>query len=810
MEKRGKVKEESKISSLSRNLKKKLLVVDSRKSKNQETDAPTAVVSDHVKSKYDIDLINSALNKHFIFTSLPDENRSALIERMRFYSLGPNEIIFEQEQVGNNYFIIVSGSLQVIVNGKPVHVLKERDSFGELALLHDTPRTASIVTLEKSTLWGLDRGTFRSALEALNAQNYSENRSFIETVPLLQVLTNNQKELLVSSFSTLKFRPRERIVIEGDTGDLFYIIKEGVVSCSKLGNEIRQMFAGDFFGEQALLYNSVRTATITSVTEVKCIAIGRERLGKVLGNQLQHILYQNTKRIALEKSEILKLLNPTQMIKVINSLVVQIYKKASVVVPAGQVKGSKLWVVLKGKVIDRRGIVHGDVFQCIGDQDITRPLSSDTFEDLISENEVTVASISREEFLTSIGGEFSSVSSSNEASAALHKVQVFKNLSQDRFSALVSALTVVDYEPGQLILQQHSEGSSFFIVISGKVDIIRNGVNIRTITKLDYFGERSILNHEPRTASVVANGPVSCWLLSQSDFFRILDDNIRTQLVKRIELQDDTISLPEISIVRLLGKGMFGNVFLAAKRDQKTLYALKTVERRKIERFEIQENLVLERKVLMQLDHMFIMRLVKTFKDSKRIYFLTEFVKGMDLFDVLRELNLVTDQDSKFYSANLILILEHLHERDIIYRDLKPENVMVDEEGYLKLIDFGTAKIVTSRTYTVVGTPHYMAPEIIIGKGYGVAADYWSLGIILYEFLCGGVPFGENEEDPYAIYEKVMERKLIYPAFVDPRLPAKPFIEQLLNKNPGVRTGGSIENLKMNPWLAYINWVRSN
>ena len=96
----------------------------------------------------------------------------------------------------------------------------------------------------------------------------------------------------------------------------------------------------------------------------------------------------------------------------------------------------------------------------------------------------------------------------------------------------------------------------------------------------------------------------------------------------------------------------------------------------------------------------------------------------MNLFDVLRELNLVSDRDSKFYMSCMILILEHLHDRDIIYRDLKPENVMVDEDGYLKLIDFGSAKIVNGRTYTIAGTPHYMAPEVITGKGYGVAADY--------------------------------------------------------------------------------------
>jgi cGMP-dependent protein kinase len=183
-----------------------------------------------------------------------------------------------------------------------------------------------------------------------------------------------------------------------------------------------------------------------------------------------------------------------------------------------------------------------------------------------------------------------------------------------------------------------------------------------------------------------------------------------------------------------------------------------------------------------------ILKLVKTYKDERRVYFLTEYVKGMDLFDVLRGMGLCNDADAKFFTSCLVLILEHLHERDIIYRDLKPENVMVDEMGYPKLIDFGTAKAVRGRTYTIVGTPHYMAPEVIIGKGYGLNADFWSVGVMLYEFICGGVPFGEEEEDPYAIYEKVLERRLRFPNFLDANFPAKEILEVFLNKSPQMRT----------------------
>ena len=113
------------------------------------------------------------------------------------------------------------------------------------------------------------------------------------------------------------------------------------------------------------------------------------------------------------------------------------------------------------------------------------------------------------------------------------------------------------------------------------------------------------------------------------------------------------------------------------------------------------------------------------------------------------------------------------------------------------------------RTYTTVGTPHYMAPEVIIGKGYGITADYWSVGIMLFEFICGGVPFGEEEEEPIKIYEKILAHQLIYPNFIDPRIPAKGMIEQLLSKNPALRTGGTIENLLKHPWFQGLDWVRN-
>ncbi|OMJ75567.1 hypothetical protein SteCoe_25263 [Stentor coeruleus] len=802
-------KEESKSSlhHLPRNpAKKRAPVNDARRVSRVAIDAPNALVVDKPKGPRDIEMITNALGKHFIFTSLSEENRATLISQMKYYTLAPHEIVFEQQQPGVNFFVVASGQLEVLVNSRKVNVLNPGDSFGELALLHDSVRSATVLTVDRSTMWGLDRKTFRSAVESVNAQNYQENKRFIESVPLFQALTSIQKETLVGSLSTLKYRAKERIVNEGDPGDLFFIIKEGSVMCSQGGKDIREMSRGEFFGEQALLYNCVRTASVVGITDVKCVALGRDRLTKVLGSQLQQIIYQNSKRMAIDRSEVLSKLDSEQISRLISLMRVETYLKGRIVIPAGFNKGAKLFILLKGKLKTRSGTIVGDVLICLGDKDIA--VSSNTVyeEEIIADSDCDIAEVSRQQFEESIGGHFEQATANNEALAALKRVQVLRGLSQEKLSSLITALRIQDFENGDVIIHQNTPGESFYIIKSGRVDVIRDGASVRSITKLDYFGERSVLFNESRTATVIASGNVSCWVLHRQDFLRLIDENIRQNLVKRIELQDDNISLADLVCVKILGKGMFGNVFLVADKNRSRLYALKTVSRKKIERYEIQENLVLERKILLQLDHSMILKLVRTFKDSRRIYFLTEFVRGLDLFDVLRQLNLVSDRDSKFYIACLVLMFEHLHERDIIYRDLKPENVMIDDEGYPKLIDFGIAKIVQGRTYTVVGTPHYMAPEVITGKGYGLAADYWSIGIMIYEFVCGGVPFGEDEEDPYVIYEKVIQRKLVYPSFVDIRMPCKPMIEQLLSKNPAMRTGGSINNLKSHPWFHGFNW----
>ena len=794
-------------------VKKKKAAVGVNPTAVQVREASNAVVSEKEKSMVDKELILHSLQTQFIYSTWTEEQRAYVVSAMKFYTLAANEVIFEQGQPAVNFFVVASGEVEILSNGVRRNVPQKGAGFGESALVHNVPRTASARTTSATTMWGLDRETFKHFIEGVNAQNYEENKQFINSIQIFQVLTPSQKEDLLQALQSIQYPAGTRVVAQGEQGEVLYIIREGTVVCTKDGKEIRRMGKGEFFGEQALLYGGIRTATITTADSVKLVSIGRSDLQNVLGSQLLQVIYRNSLRIALDRSETLRKLNSDQSDRLIAAVRVATYTAGQVVIPQGTPLGSSLFVVLKGSVRKANGPeVVGDTFACLGDTQLIRKTEAVYDSDIIVASEsADIAVLTRQEFEQSIGGSLDAATQNNEVLKVLKRVQLLRGLPNEKLLELTQALRLREFTDKEVIIKQNSPGDSFFIIESGRVDIFRDGVNLRTITKHDYFGERSVLFGDARTATIIAKGPVACWVLEKSEFYRVIDEQVRNQLMKRIALQDDTIAFGDLVVVKALGKGMFGNVYLTTQPKTRALYALKAVSRTKIEKYNIKDNILLERKVLLQLDHTMILKLVKTYKDATHVYFLTEFVRGLDFFDVLRKMEgLVSNKDARFYTGCMMLILEHLHEREIIYRDLKPENIMVDEEGYMKLIDFGTAKIVQGRTYTIVGTPHYMAPEVIIGKGYGMSADYWSMGAILFECICGRVPFGEEEEDPYQIYEKILQNTFSFPPWVkaDVISQVRGVLDVLLSKNSAMRTSGSLATLRTNVWFKGFNWDR--
>jgi cGMP-dependent protein kinase len=261
----------------------------------------------------------------------------------------------------------------------------------------------------------------------------------------------------------------------------------------------------------------------------------------------------------------------------------------------------------------------------------------------------------------------------------LNKVLLFKNFTMKKLEVLAEKMETEKIDNGKKIIIQGEEGSKFYIVKSGKVDIYANGHYIRTINENEYFGERALFFKEPRSATAIANGPVELYNLDKEYFKSNIEENMKDYLINRLYLQDNTIELKDIDYVQQLGTGNYGAVSLVQSRKNKFLYAIKAISKTQIDYEQLHKNLELERSILLKIDHPFIVKLVKTLKDNKFIYFLMEYVKGKELFDVIRDIGLLNKYQTQFYGASLMLAVEYLHDRKFIYRDIKPENIMVIE-----------------------------------------------------------------------------------------------------------------------------------
>merc|ERR1719277_2780782 len=257
----------------------------------------------------------------------------------------------------------------------------------------------------------------------------------------------------------------------------------------------------------------------------------------------------------------------------------------------------------------------------------------------------------------------------------------------------------------------------------------------------------------------------------------------------RIGLQDTRVELNDLRSIRIIGTGASSVVRLVENRRSKVRYALKTVKKQNGKVPVAMEN---ECSILAENDHPFVVYVVKTFQTPTRLCMLMELATGGDLHGAIRLIpTALTRRQAQFYTGSLVIAIEALWDRNVVYRDLKPENVMLDAQGYLKIIDFGISKKLgerESRTFTMVGTPHYMAPEVMRGRGYGLEVDLWSLGVMLFEFVCGGLPFANDEEEPSVVCAAVLKDQLEFPFWYRDS-DGRNLIEGLLLRDPRRRLG---------------------
>ncbi|KAJ2454034.1 cAMP-dependent protein kinase catalytic subunit [Coemansia sp. RSA 2424] len=271
---------------------------------------------------------------------------------------------------------------------------------------------------------------------------------------------------------------------------------------------------------------------------------------------------------------------------------------------------------------------------------------------------------------------------------------------------------------------------------------------------------------------------------------------------------DDThVRLDEFEVFRTVGTGSFGRVRLVRHRATNKYYAMKVLKKSHVVRVKQVEHVNSERRILAECDCPFIVHMLGTCQDRVNMYFFMEYVVGGELFTYLRRYQQFPSPVAKFYAAEVLLALEYMHARNIIWRDTKPENILLDNLGHVKLTDMGFAKKVVDRTWTLCGTPDYLAPEVIQAKGYGKSVDWWALGILIFEMIAGYPPF--YDEDHYRLYEKVLAGHIQWPSQFDPI--ARDLVSRLLTADLSRRLGnlhrGSAD-IKEHRWFAEVDWDR--
>ncbi len=292
------------------------------------------------------------------------------------------------------------------------------------------------------------------------------------------------------------------------------------------------------------------------------------------------------------------------------------------------------------------------------------------------------------------------------------------------------------------------------------------------------------------------------------------EENRRTELRKKTTMlfvnqkKSKEICFDDFELLKVLGKGAFGKVILVMKKDNKKIYAIKILNKQQIIDLDQLEHTLAEKIVLQHVNHPFLVGLEYAFQTPEKLYFVMEFMRGGELFQHLRNQKRFSEKQAKFYAACVILGIGHLHNKNYIYRDLKLENLLLDVDGYVKLTDFGLAKFIKKEdvALTFCGTPDYLAPEVILGKGHNRAADWWSLGILLYEMIFGIPPFYSSQVQK--MYRKIVREKVVFRSSVKVSDEAKDIILKLLNKDQKRRLGSISDSLEIlsHPFFNDLHW----
>ena len=764
-----------------------------------------------VKKLKNVNLIKNNLNKNQI------NNLSSIINE---YEIQSDMDIFWKGEIGSSLFILEAGELKLYNNSPDKYItIKDEYNFGEVCLINneEIKRKFCIASLTKTKIFVLEKDKFNNFLIKENIIIKSVDISVFNNVEFFKDFPENELNLL-SKFCYII----DEKDYQNNKSEVTYITFKEFFNL-----DIRLCLSKHFIKIDIIEINFAKTIVYRNNEngnngnknnsddkkekeneQKKYLIIPVNVLFELYGFDMKRKIVQYSFILHAKKDD--NFLNYFKINQLNSTTFYSIFKLKCLN------KGNSLKIKLSNK--DFMIFLIDGTVSFYNNEDLIEEYNAVCFLDtknIKNKNKMffkitTIILYANYDDISSKSKELQNIY--NHKLSIYHSFTFLNLLEEEELFSLISSISQKSYKKNDILINEEHKCENFYLIISGEVK--HKFYNEETVIRFsdgECFGEIFLLDGDGEFLKdsfvVVTSEKLSTFEIPKELFFELLQKpKINDYIKVKMCLEDKSILLSDLYYLAFLGKGKFGNVYLV--HNGIFIYAIKIVSRSFIKNTsKAWKYLQNENNILKLLNFQFIIKLVKTFKTKDFVFFLMEYSTGSQLDEVLDILtNRTTINMAKFYGGILFLILDYLSKQKIIHRDIKPSNIMVDTNGYIKLVDFGAAKrILNGYAKTMIGTPFYMAPEIIAGKNYSFASDYFSVGVCLYYIYYKKYPFGMGMSDVYLIYQDILKKPVSFQGLNNQNNLLNDLIKHLLDKEPALRIS-CLSNVKSHPFYKDYDW----
>ena len=783
------------------------------------------------KTKEETEFLSEVMSKCSIFDGVSAELKKEVIGVIRRTNIANGMIVCQKWNFASNFYIVEEGELSAYLaevveeSAEADIVYKAKDYFGECSLIFKSPNLHHVIATGDCVVWALDQETFKKVV----AQNKELNK-LLDTlleVSIFNGLDDSMFANIILDFEKKTYKPGEVIADFDTDATHLYVLQNGSVDLkgswygkteAKERERIEKSLniAGQFFGDFELCFNLKMPRAYTAGKDgATMLLLDKSRFSE-LTDFIIELSEQNLKRNVLHSLPTFATLDDFEVMDVIDSFKVESVKQGELIISKGDI-GDKFYFLRKGNCVvmdkDEAGklkiLTRISGHASFGELALLSDEPRSAF--VAAEEDVEVYSLKRDAFRKLVDTA-NKQGSRGQVYGILSNIDLLNALSENDFNVLTDALSVENFTEGDRIINTGDMNDKLFIVTKGELLLTREQESSTERVRLlpgNYFGERGLMTDELCTYNVTATRVTELMALSRHVFEQYCG-NLADLLQNELKKSEEETRLLEAGIgdfddKGIIGRGAFGTVRLVQNMATRKYYALKYLIKDNIVKKKQQRHLKQEISIMCMLDHAMIISLWKKWQDKKFIYLLTEICSGGELFMEIKKSKGFSEDRAKFYAACVVSILIELRKKEVVFRDLKPENILISNDGYVKLIDFGFSKVLgrNKKTFSLCGTPDYVAPEILLNQGYNHSVDTWALGVLVYEMVSNITPF-KSSQGAKGILKNILNKKLQFPkeAFSNVSKECVSFIQECLKKEPMMRIGHKeVKELKQHPWF---------